>query len=90
LTLLYTPCILDCALRFLIKFSTYLSKKKKNVEQKKSKKLSQHQTGTKCMFMLAERSWIYNYLNEQHNKELPPDSTSKILVSQPQVTLNIS
>jgi hypothetical protein len=25
---LYTPCILDCALRFLIKFSTYLSKKK--------------------------------------------------------------
>jgi hypothetical protein len=42
------------------------------------------------MFMLAERSWIYNYLNEQHNKELPPDSTSKILVSQPQVTLNIS
>jgi len=24
---LYTPCILDCALRFLIKFS-YLSKKK--------------------------------------------------------------
>jgi len=29
LNLLYTPCILDCALRFLIKFSTYLSKKKK-------------------------------------------------------------
>jgi len=26
---LYTPCILDCALRFLIKFS-YLSKKKEN------------------------------------------------------------
>jgi hypothetical protein len=26
---LYTPCILGCALHFLIKFSTYLSKKNK-------------------------------------------------------------